>query len=438
MKRRDLLAFAGLLIMLTASFAPIAQAPVPGSDLYVTMGGSVYNPLFLYVNNVLPNSRFGLALPMLAPFVTRDPYLKPNHLIEEIFFAPPVDVNNDTIPDIIPIEKIMMVPIQHHVWVDFRGTYHRFTLMPLAPGGGVIFINPQMPGDVDCYTMGNDTGVYWDASSPLAGQFAAPSGGHFKYLLGDFSPPMAARFPSAGLDGLPGTGLWGDPADGFGDGVPDPKGSSILMLPVLFYGEEWNGTAWEPLLNVPMPLVFTTGVTQASVNQPGSNLHGAVLTETGMPWECMSECAPWDDPKAFIKVIYACAWSNMLYSLSPDYDGDCTPDYEGFPDPIPPATGMYYTVDSVYSFVEKKVRADVVIMDINCDQEVDIYDLVIAGVAFGAEDEGIGDDLIPFTADDMPVADPNYDPRADLDCDGHITIMDVLAIAMDFGEKITC
>ena len=438
MKRTNLLAFAGLVIMLTASFASITQAPVPGSDLFVTMGGKVYNPLFLYVNTVGPNSRAGINLPMVAPFVTRAPYLKPNHLIEEISFAPPVDVNNDTIPDIIPISKIMMVPIVHTVFVDFRGTYQTFYLLPLAAGSGVIFINPYMPGDVDCYVMNNDTGVWWDAPSPLAGTKAAETGGHYKYLLGDFSPPMASRFPSAGLDGVPGTALWGDPADGFGDGVPDPKGSSILMLPVLFYSEEWNGTHWNPLLNVPMPLVFTTGVVQDTVNQPESNLHGVVMTETGMPWECMSECAPWDDPEAFIKVIYACAWSNMLYSLSPDYDGDCTPDYEGFPDPIPPASGRYYTIDSAYVFTEKKVRADVAIMDINCDQEVDIYDLVMAGVAFGTQDEGLGDDGIPFTADDKPVADAKYDPRADLDCDGHITIMDVLAIAMDFGEKITC
>ena len=429
MKSKIVLAFAGLLLMLTASFAPITQAPVPGSDLYVTMGGKMDGTLYMYVNNVAPNTRYGISLPMLAPFVTRDPYLSPMQLFEQISFAPPMDVNYDTVPDIIQIEKVLLTPIIHYAYVPFRGTFWQFIVLSPQAGGGLIFINPYMPGDVDCYTFNNDTGVYWTDPSQLAGTKAAESGGHYNGVTGDFVPSFASRFPAGGYDGVPGTRLWGDVGDGFGDGQPDPLGSSILMLPLIMMGNEWNGTHWDPKLAIPMPMVLTTGAAFDVVAQPESNVYGLSSTEVGMPWEFISLGASWDDPKAFAKVIYVCAWSNMLYTVNPDDDGDGVPDAEE-------GTGYYYTVDQFYEYAEKKVREDVVIADINCDQTVTISDIVIGALAFGAEDEGLGRDGLPGTADDKPAADPNFDARADLSGDGLITIVDLVRMAVDFGKTI--
>jgi len=184
-----------------------------------------------------------------------------------------------------------------------------------------------------------------------------------------------------------------------------------------------------------MPLVLTTGVAYDHVLEHGGYMHvppppgvphpepGSVLnclssTEKGMPWENLSKGAAVADPKAFIKVVYVAAWSNLLYCMNPDDNGDGIPD--------PDATGMWYTVDVFWEYEEKKVRTDVAIADINWDQEVDIFDLVLIGVAFGSKDEGFM----------KPVADPNFDSRADLDGDGWITSMDVLAVGLDFGKKI--
>jgi hypothetical protein len=303
-----------------------------------------------------------------------------------------------------------------------------FAIGPVAPGGGVIFINPQMPGDVDCYTMNNDTGVWWEAPSQLAGTKAAESGGYYNYTGGDFVPSMAVRLPHTGIpdgDGVPGTRLWGDGLDGFGNGVPDPVGSSILMLPLALQGFQWNGTDFEQLIAVPMPMVLTTGVAYDIVNQPnphdgipyGSSLDGANSTEVGVPWDPM-----------FKVVTYVNAWSNLLYSVNPDYDNDGIPDWEGWPVDPGPAARLYFTADLFYEYVEKKVNTDYAIADITCDNKVDVMDLLLAGLSFASQDESF------FLGNQA--ADPRFDARADFDGDGVITSMDVLAIGLDFGKTL--
>jgi len=436
MNRKIAIAFVGLMLMLTASFAPTAQAPVPGTDRFVTMGGKVDGTLYMYVNTVAPWTRFGLSLPLLAPFVRTnlDPSIRalvsPMALLEDISFGQPIDVNPQAPgPELIPISAVQVSPLVHYVFVPFRGTFWRFMLIQPQAGSGVIFISPYMPGDVDCYTFNNDTGVYWDAPSQRVGQRAAYSGGQYKPLLGDFSPPMLARFPSPGADGVPGTALWGDLLDGFGDGVPDPVGSSILMIPLIMMGDEWTGTAWETKLAVPMPMVLTTGVAYDLVSQPESNLFGLASIEVGEPWRNLALGGSWSDPKAFIKVTYVCAWSNLLYCLNPDDNGDCVPDPED-------VTGRYYTVDFFYEFKEIKVRQDVAIPDINNDNTVNIQDIVIAALAFGKEDEGLGRDGIPGTADDKLLPDVGFDPRADLTRDGYVNILDLVRIAIAFGATL--
>ena len=365
-------------------------------------------------------------------------------LIEEIGFGVPVDVDADDIMDIIPIEKTVVKPLIHYAWNDFRGAWWRFTIagLPGVSGSGVIFINPYMPGDVDVLTFNNDTGVFWGAGSQLAGKFAAASGGWFDLTTMDFVPGMAARFPSTGADPIPGNALWGDPLDGFGDGVPDPKGSSILMLPLLLLGDEWNGTDWEPTIFSPLPMVLTTAKAYDIVAQPESALYGLNSTEQGEPWEFTQTCLDWDDPKAFVKVTYVAAWSDMLYCLNPDEDGDGAPDPE-------PDTGWTYTLDSFWEYEEQKVRADQVICDINCDKVVNIKDIAICCKAFGSWDEGLGvnhayiGDANPNTpGDNTKAADPRYDARADVsDIDnergyGTINIYDLVTIALDFGKTL--
>jgi len=445
MKKKIAIAFAGLLLILTASFAPIVQAPVPGCDTYVTMGGKFDGKSWMFVNDVACNFRAGVALPLFVPFATRAPYLSPLHLIQDICFGAPVDVNYDTVPDIIPIQKIQVNPIVHYQYIAFRHQWWRYTLLAVAPGSGVIFINPAMPGDVDVLAFNNDTGVYWGSdtlgASPLAGQFAAASGGYYNLTGGDWVPSMTARFPSPGLDGVPGTSFWGDPADGFGDGVPDPKGSSILMLPLVLFGDEWNATTmtWDSKIFVPQPLVLTTGRAFDEVTQWGATppeqcyLYGTNSTEVGEPWDFCFDCLPWDDPKAFVTVTYVAAWSNLAYCVNPDDDND------GNPDPEQPS-GLFYTIDSFYEYKETKVRVDntllQVVADITGDRVCDIVDLTIGGLAMWSQDEGLGLDGVPGTADDKFAADPDYDARADMNCDGLIDIFDLTRIAIDIGQTI--
>ncbi len=85
-------------------------------------------------------------------------------------------------------------------------------------------------------------------------------------------------------------------------------------------------------------------------------------------------------------------------------------------------------LDVIYQMEEKKVREDCVIADVDCNELVDIVDIVICALAFGAQDEGFG----------YPVADPNFDARGDLaDVRGLIDIVDIVRIAINFGWQLT-
>jgi len=383
---------------------------------YVTMGGKVDGTLIMYVGVAGPNSRVGLKLGLKAPFATRVPLLKPNCLYEEIFFGTPVDVDANGVPDIIPIEKVQVNPIVHIVWIEFRAQYWMFVIKAMAPGEGVIFINPAMPGDVDCYTVNKDTGVWWAPPSQMAGTKAANSGGYYNSTTGDFDPPMASRFPGGGADGIPGTRLWGDPLEGFGDGNPDPVGSSILMLPLALLGYEWNATVgWELTIFTPMPLVLTTGKAYDHVDEPASGLYCMSSTEEGKPWDASR-----------IRVTYVAAWSNLLYCLNPDKckEGWAWNGTACVRVPEEPPTGMYYCVDFFYEYSETKVLVGHEIPDVNDDDLIDIFDVVTCAIAYGSHDEGFG----------KKVADHKYNPRVDMNCDGVIDIADIVIIAVAFGR----
>jgi hypothetical protein len=56
--------------------------------------------------------------------------------------------------------------------------------------------------------------------------------------------------------------------------------------------------------------------------------------------------------------------------------------------------------------------------DIDCDRDVDIFDVVRIAGAYGAE-----------------CPDPRYDPSCDLNGDGNIDIFDIVAAAVNYGEE---
>jgi hypothetical protein len=265
----------------------------------------------------------------------------------------------------------------------------------------------------------------WTGPSPMNGTPAAIP-----------SPPFSSTypFPYIGADGLPGFLPTSD--DGFGDGVPDPAGSSVLFLPLQMSVESWNGTAWVFTFGGPFVLPMTTGTAFDMVVAPGRALDGAIKMFTGAPWEDVASTVTWglNENKKF--VTYAYAYSFIQYYLS---DG-------------PPIVKL----DLVYGGTEKKVKEGHVVADISCDNLVDMQDIVIAALAFGAADEGSpatpgydptgeGEWPGPYPSY-MPAlwfvdAQPNlegrpFDARADLNNDGLIDIIDLVKIAIEFGNSV--
>lgn len=411
MKKKIALAFAGLMLI-SIALAPTSSGvivPYPGVQMhrYLVMGGEAK------LNIALNYGPLQFLLPGI--FLTRDPWLTPMQLVQDIIFGYEADPATGTpIPQLagtgvvlLAVDNATYTPIQHMVYSDLVGGLvgHYWllsTLSLVAPGGGWLYTGPLL-ADVDVIVSNNASGVYWGAhptmgASPLAGQLAAPFG---------------MNFPSPGADGLPGTFLsLGDPFDGFGNGAIDGPGSSVLFLPTVWtvHGYNETTTGWDLLFGAPLPVVMTTAIAYDVVQKPGSYLDGANSTEVGAPWQFVASGALWNsthkDTKCNVKVTYACAWSQLDVVL----------------DPGPP----YIALDIFYEIWEKKVRDDVVIADTNCDQIVDIVDLVICGVAFGSRDEGLG----------YPAADSKFDARADMNGDGFIDISDVVRIAIDFGKEI--
>jgi len=173
---------------------------------------------------------------------------------------------------------------------------------------------------------------------------------------------------------------------------------------------------------------MTTGTAYDIVIEPASLINGVNSTETGQPWEFYAGLdhpeyavqfppypTPWKHSKCNAYATYACAWSmlNITTTLGP--------------------------LDIMWQIVEKKVREDCVIADINCDEKVNIFDVALAALAFGEEDEGVGPDGTPGTPDDKPVADPKFDARGDasLWLDSLIDIYDLCRICCDFNKKLT-
>ena len=366
MERRKALALTSLLMVLLASFALTAptSAEYAKNERYLVMGGALDS---LTQMGIFPVSH--------SPFATRAPWLTPGEMALNITYsnswtsAQYGDIVNLT----VPAESYAGV---YHEWYDESSDLW-FTLshyMAEDDGYGWIFLDDQK-GDVDCYTLHNNTGAYWKSPSPKLGELAASVG----------------SVPSPGPDGVAGTD-----DDGFGDGTKDPPGSSILILPSKLLckwasGDDPFGTYYT-LFDIAWPVVFTTGTSYGIVDEPASAIDGANATKIGKPVEKLHSGTPWDDPDANVYVSYASCWG-MLDVFTPDW-GD---------------------LDVFYYLTTYNVREDEAIWgDVTMDGVVDSTDDGTFGVAYGAIDEFRGNS--PAT--------PEFDARCDFNNDNVVDSTD--------------
>ncbi|MFQ6000021.1 MAG: hypothetical protein ACE5J6_04510 [Candidatus Bathyarchaeia archaeon] len=401
MEKKKVSALASLWMILLASFvlvAPIppASAQPTGNYRYWVMGVERGPPLgsvmIIDSLNEAPEDHWNFTIPSMF-------------LSQNITFSEPWELTpgNYLVNLTVPAESY--TGISHMLYDTTTTFWIRFSINMTQDGKGWIFLNAT--GDVDCHTFSNDTAVYWRSPSPKAGQKAADFG----------------ALPSPGLDGVAGTA-----DDGFGDGTPDPRGSSILMLLTNIKAEYHTGTQWITLFQMTWPQVFTTANASAIVDDPGwtglpetgSPIHGANQSDVGEPWEYYAgldhpgDQVGWTHQNSTAYVTYVCAWSMLDISTT---------------------LGPY---DLCFTIKEKKVREDLLIADIDCDEESGLYDVVKIGVAYGAQEANWGSDGIPYTGDDKITRDTNFDGRADLKPDrGLIDIFDLVRCAIDYGSTLT-
>jgi len=324
----------------------------------------------------------------------------------------------------------MTVPAASYVGItymfksDVPPLWFRFVTSMVADGHGWIFLNDT--GDVDCHTWSNNTAAYWRSPSPSPNTKAANHG----------------SLPSPGDDGVAGTD-----DDGFGDGTPDPPGSSILMLPVVMSAEYHNGTiiptpetGWDTMFTMTWPQVFTTGNASTLVIEPDgggpggllSQIDGANQSYVGQPWEYyagLDHPGKDGDPHTGDEEEYEVSYGNAYWNAYVTYvcAWSLLDTYTSL--------GWY---DNCFTITEKLVRDDCAIGDVNCDEKANIKDIGRIAVAFGATDSGFGDDGKPYTGDDKISADSNYDGGADLkDERRKINIKDIGRVAVDFGASLT-
>jgi len=341
-----------------------------------------------------------------VPFRTRPPYITP--LLEDlnIQFSEPQELPGYGSIVYLTVPSESYVGLSQIFWHPNSNLWCRFsvTMKKEDFGYGWVFLNRT--GDVDCYTLSDNTGVYWQTPSLKNGEKAADTG----------------ALPSPGPDGVAGTG-----DDGFGDGTPDPPGSSILYLPTWLNWEYYGGAGvgWQPLFTVPWPQILTTGTAYNVVGEPTSEIDRHWNATNGEPWEfyagldhpcCKVPWEPWGPgapPEWHAYVTYACVWSVLEIN---------TP---------------FGLVDMLYKVEERLVREDVMIADVSGDEVCNIVDIVIAALSFEQRDEGPGPDYEYYTADDKKASDPKYDARGDLrPTFGLVNIVDIVRIALDFDKKL--
>jgi len=378
-----------------------------------------------------------------VPWGSRAPWLTPFVGAENLTFSDP-DPQTGIIYLGAPAAAFVD-PLDHQYYSPRFGFY--FWVMMIMPqdGYGWLFTgegSDPVLADVDIFTYDHGPAPYFLGSDPSNGvswQNATTNPGS------KFPDQLAAYrggFPDIGPDLVPGT-----PDDGFGDGTPDPAGSSVLYLPtklVVMYDVAATGD-WQPLFVAPFPLVLTTETAFDFVNEPTSKIHGCPIDSvndpnnqppspiavnphggpvTGQPWP-----GPWpkDPPKSICWVKYVCSWSIMkivtaLGFLDVSYDNqewkiieDCpviTPAY-------PPGSQTGY--DWMIGDGDQE----------NSPGKVDYNDLFGLADAYGANDEKWEYLVLPG-----PPADENYDARFDFNYNKRIDFEDLFALADNYGNYI--
>jgi len=400
MRRKKAFAFVSLLMISFASFTLVSPTSAPESHRYWIMSIDRRLPGNVVVidslmENPIEEGYWNFTIPPFSSGL-------------DITFGDPW--NDDTYGWIVDltVPAAAYVGLSYTFWSKDPPMWFRFSTSMSQDGYGWIFLNAT--GDVDCHTFSDNLAAYWDSPSSKAGEKAADHG----------------TLPSPGPDGVAGTA-----DDGFGDGTPDPQGSSILMLPVTMSAEYYGGptVGWTTLFTFDWPQVYTTGNAFAIVNEPDggpgtalpSQIHGANHTEAGQPWEFYAgldhaeyDSVPHGHPNWNVYATYVCAWA-LLDIESP--------------------LGNY---DICFKITEKMVREDLAVADVNCDEAVDIFDVVTCAKAFGTEGMNPGSDGEYDTPDDKKTDDPSFDGRGDLkDPRGLIDIFDIVTLAKDFGLKLT-
>jgi len=377
MKKKTALTFASLLMVLLASFAfvpPASSAPV--TLRYVQMTG-----------NQTSHAEQGGSVTVTNSTST------PDQSSWNITFGDPRQTTGTgkwVVDLTIPNETRGAGGASYEYsdligWIKIESVY-------LIDEPGWLFLNAT--GDVDCYVSNNSTGVYWISPSPLAGTKACNLG----------------ELPSPGADGVPGTG-----DDGFGDGTPDPRGSSILYLHTLVVTSVYVGTyptgTWEPFFVYNWSAVWTTGTAYDIVNEQGSLLNGVSETKIGEPWEFFAGlqgqgpvsygAAYWN---AF--VTYVSCWSTFGISIP------------------------FGTLNLLIAEKQKHVREDCVLEDIMGEDEyVSISDIRKAAKAYDTYDANFPD---------RTVADPLFDAAGDVqDPRKWVSIGDIRRIASQYQKQLT-
>jgi len=359
-----------------------------------------------------------------VPFATREPLLSPMFMDQNITFT-----QRDPITGIVKLG----VPAESYAGLDHTyysvrvGTYFRVQIFLEIQGCGWLFTGigkRPILGDVNITSWSSNLGTY------SFGPDGLPKTGDDVFLSGNATnaaPPPATHAAGAGPplgpcleelrgpDDIPGTGDLDDP---FGDGTPDPPGSSILYLPSTMQVTYWSGSAWLSLFGSPWPQLLTTAKSRNVVLEPASLINGVDAYSVGHPWEFRAGVdhpewppVPWEHKFSNAYVKYVCVWSVM------DVD-----------------TAMGW-LDVHFKVVEKKFRDapgtswDCVLPDIMAENEyVTISDIRKAAKAYDQYDEGFG----------SPKADPLYDGAADvMDPRGWVSIGDIRRIAKDYQKQLT-
>jgi len=378
-----------------------------------------------------------------VPFGTRLPWLTPYVGAENLTFSAP-DPQTGIIYMTAPAEGFVD-PLDHKYWSPRFEMYFWIKMIMPQDGYGWLFTGlgtDPVLGDVDILTYGIGAAPYFTGSDPSNGvcwQNATTNQGS------NFPDQLAAYrggFPDIGPDLVPGTA-----DDGFGDGTPDPAGSSVLFLPTkLLVQFDMTGAGnWKPLFLSPFPMILTTETAFSFINEPTSLIHGCPLNSvndpnnqppspiavnphggpiTGQPWP-----GPWpkDAPESISFVKYVNSWSILeivtaLGFLDTNYETTEWKIIENCPvttPAYPPGTQTGYTW--------MKGDGDLT----NSPGKVDYNDLFGLADAYGSNDEKWVSGVTPG-----PPADPNYDARFDFDGTSKVDFNDLFQLADNYGNQV--